>query len=63
MYKIFHENKTLIFPKIEDNILNFNATLQESDRYDAELLCDFFLSGLTTATLATLLSMKWAKMP
>lgn len=42
MYKIFHENKALIFPKIEVNTLNFDVTLQESDRYDAELLCDFF---------------------
>jgi len=41
MYKIFHENKALIFPKIEGNSLKFDATLQESDRYDAELLCDF----------------------
>lgn len=42
MYKIFHENKALIFPKIEGDSLRLNATLQESDRYDAELLCDFF---------------------
>ena len=42
MYKIFHENKALVFPKIEGDSLKFNATLQESDRYDAELLCDFF---------------------
>ena len=42
MYKIFHENKALIFPKIESDSLKFDATLQESDRYDAELLCDFF---------------------
>ena len=42
MYKIFHENKTLVFPKIEGDSLKFDATLQESDRYDAELLCDFF---------------------
>ena len=41
MYKIFHENKALIFPKIEDNALKFDATPQESDRYDAELLRDF----------------------
>jgi 8-oxo-dGTP pyrophosphatase MutT (NUDIX family) len=41
MYKIFHENKALIFPKIEGNSLKHDATLQESDRYDAELLCDF----------------------
>ena len=41
MYKIFHENKALIFPKIEGNSLKLDATLQESDRYDTELLCDF----------------------
>ena len=42
MYKIFHENKALIFPKIEGNSLKLDATIHESDRYDAELLCDFF---------------------
>ena len=42
MYKIFHENKALIFPKIEGDSLKLDATLQESDRYDTELLCDFF---------------------
>jgi len=42
MYTIFHEKKALIFPKIESDTLNFDATLQESDRYDAELLFDFF---------------------
>ena len=42
MYKIFHENKALIFPKIEGYSLRSDATLQESDRYDTELLCDFF---------------------
>lgn len=41
MYKIFHENKALIFPKIEDDTLKFYTTPQESDRYDAELLCEF----------------------
>ena len=41
MYKIFQENKALVFPKIEANSLKFDATFQESDRYDAELLCDF----------------------
>ena len=41
MYKIFHENKSLIFPKIEGDSLKFDATPQESDRYDAELLCEF----------------------
>ena len=42
MYTIFHEKKALVFPKIEGDALKFDATLQESDRYDAELLCDFF---------------------
>lgn len=41
MYKIFQENKTLIFPKIDGDSLDFDATPQESDRYDAELLCEF----------------------
>jgi len=41
MYKIFQENKALVFPKIEGASLKFDATPQESDRYDAELLCDF----------------------
>ena len=41
MYKIFQENKALVFPKIEGDSLKFDATLQESDRYDTELLCDF----------------------
>ena len=41
MYKIFHENKTLVFPKIEGDSLKFDATSLESDRYDADLLCDF----------------------
>ena len=41
MYKIFHENKALIFPKIEGNALKFDATPLESDRYNAELLCEF----------------------
>ncbi len=41
MYKIFHENKALIFPKIEGDAWKFNATSQESERYDADLLCNF----------------------
>ena len=41
MYKIFQENKTLVFPKIEGDVLKFDATSQESDRYDIELLCNF----------------------
>ena len=41
MYIIFHEKKALVFPKIEGDTLTFDATSQESERYDAELLCDF----------------------
>ena len=41
MYKIFHENKTLIFPKIEGTALKFDTTLQEYERYEADLLHDF----------------------
>ena len=41
MYKIFQENKALIFPKITGDSLKFDATHQESDRYDAERLCEF----------------------
>ena len=41
MYKIFQENKALVFPKIDGEALDFDATPQESDRYEAELLCDF----------------------
>ena len=41
MYKIFQENKALVFPIFLGDSLKFNATPQESDRYDAELLCDF----------------------
>ena len=41
MYKIFQENKALVFPKIEGDSLKFDATPQESDRYDADLLCNF----------------------
>jgi 8-oxo-dGTP pyrophosphatase MutT (NUDIX family) len=46
MYKIFHENKTLVFPKIEGDSLKFDATLQESDRYEADILCDFLQEWL-----------------
>ena len=46
MYKIFHENKTLVFPKIEENSLKFDATLKESDRYESDILCDFLQEWL-----------------
>jgi ADP-ribose pyrophosphatase YjhB (NUDIX family) len=46
MYKIFQDNKTLVFPKIEDDSLKFDATLQESDRYETDILCDFLQEWL-----------------
>ena len=46
MYKIFHENKALIFPKIEGDSLKLDATLQESDRYESDILCDFLQEWL-----------------
>ena len=46
MYKIFHENKALVFPKIEGDSLKLDATVQESERYEAEILADFLLEWL-----------------
>ena len=46
MYKIFHENKALVFPKIEGDALKFDAMLQESERYEADILCDFLQEWL-----------------
>ena len=46
MYKIFHENKALVFPKIDGNSLKFDITLQESERYEADILCDFLQEWL-----------------
>ena len=46
MYKIFHENKALIFPKIEGDSLRFDATPQESDRYESDILYDFLQEWL-----------------
>lgn len=49
MYKIFHDNKTLIFPKIDGNAMKWDATLQESERYEADILCDFLQEWLADA--------------
>ena len=51
MYKIFHENKALVFPKIVGNIMESNPTAQESDRYEAELLCNFLPEWLDDTDL------------
>ena len=46
MYKIFQENKALVFPKIDGNALKFDAMLPESDRYEIDILCDFLQEWL-----------------
>jgi len=46
MYKIFQDNKTLVFPKIEGDSLIVDAKLQESDRYEADILCEFLQEWL-----------------
>ncbi len=46
MYKIFQDNKTLIFPKIDGNTMKWDTTLQESERYEADILCDFLQEWL-----------------
>ncbi len=46
MYKIFQEGKSLIFPKIENGLLDFDATLQESERYEADILSEFLQEWL-----------------
>ncbi len=46
MYKIFQENKALIFPKIDGNALKFDAMFPESDRYEIDILCDFLQEWL-----------------
>ena len=46
MYKIFHENKALVFPKINGDFLKFDVTPQESERYESDILCDFLQEWL-----------------
>lgn len=46
MYKIFQDNKALIFPKINGDSLKFDATLPESDRYEADIIFDFLQEWL-----------------
>ena len=46
MYKIFQDNKTLIFPKIDGDALKFDATPQESDRYETDIIFDFLQEWL-----------------
>ena len=46
MYKIFQENKALIFPKIDGNTLKCDAMFPESDRYEIDILCDFLQEWL-----------------
>ena len=46
MYKIFQDNKALIFPKIDGDSMKFDATLPESDRYEADIIFDFLQEWL-----------------
>lgn len=49
MYKIFQDNKALVFPKIDDNSLKFGATLQDSDRYETDIITVFLQEWLADA--------------
>ena len=46
MYKIFQDNRALIFPKIDGDSLKQGATLQESERYEADILGEFLQDWL-----------------
>ena len=46
MYKIFQDNKTLVFPKIDGDSLKFDAKPRESDRYETDIIFDFLLEWL-----------------
>ena len=46
MYKIFQENKALVFPKIDGDTLKLDTMFTESDRYESDILCDFLQEWL-----------------
>ena len=46
MYKIFQENRALIFPNIEAEQLKFGSNSNKCESYDAQLLCDFLSEWL-----------------
>lgn len=46
MYKIFQENRALIFPNIEPEQLKFAPNGNKCESYDAQLLCDFLSEWL-----------------
>lgn len=46
MYKIFQENRALIFPNIESEQLVFASNDNKCESYDAQLLCDFLSEWL-----------------
>ena len=46
MYKIFQENRALIFPNIEAKQLKFAPNSNKCESYDAQLLCDFLSEWL-----------------
>lgn len=46
MYKIFQENRALIFPNIEAEQLKFGSNSNKCESYNAQLLCDFLSEWL-----------------
>ena len=46
MYKIFQENRALIFPNIEAEQLKFGSNSNKCESYDAQLLCEFLSEWL-----------------
>ncbi len=47
MYTIFHEKKSLIFPSIDENSLDFDATIPESEQYESEIFGKFLSQWLS----------------
>ena len=46
MYKIFHEQRTLVFPNIEEKMLNLDATAPQLASYGVEKIHNFFRQWL-----------------
>ena len=46
MYKIFHEQRTLVFPNIEEKMLNLDATAPQLASYEVEKIHNFFRQWL-----------------
>ena len=48
MYKIFYEQRALIFPNIDEKTLVLDATAQELETYEAQKIHNFFRQWLVT---------------